>query len=259
MTILPGDADYAVFLCGNSGAGKSTLCNLLGAEFESGFSVGVGLTEKTQYAIVRLSNGDNICLIDAPGLYEANFENVKKNAKEIQQALGMNLAYKICFVLQDNSGRWRSEDVAMIDRVTESIATGSEIEYVLIINQIRARNWKEYQKPDVRAHLMEVLKNVTKKQIDIKKLCLCPLKDDIEENLETKRHIESCLEIVSAQVLGSINSLQVEENDLKLYQKILIGIGATLLSPIWAPLLGIAAAGSSIKNKISLDTWEPFI
>lgn len=249
--------EYAIFLCGNAGVGKSTLSSTVGANFESGFSFGEGLTKDVSTAEITLINGDRVLIIDAPGMYEASKENTKANAREVQKALGYDLPYKVAFVVSSNSGRWLAQDVAIIDKVVEAVRSsdGSIIEYVLIINQIHKEHWDYYvgsnNKLDI---IVSRLYDATQTKPKFSAVLCFPHVSNPKENIKIAEKLLEGFKMTVPTVIELVKNIEADPDDLKLYQKLLIAV----LSPVWIPVGLVVMVLSSIKNKIKYDDWEPF-
>lgn len=248
---------YAIFLCGNAGVGKSTLSNVLGAKFDAGFAFGEGLTKDVGYCEIEI-NGEKVLMIDAPGMYEASKENTQQNAKEIQKALGIQIPYKIAFVVASNAGRWMAQDVAIIDKVAEAIKaseSGEKIEYVLIINQIHKEHWQYYIDHDTLNKMVTKLVAATKtKPVFATTLC-CPFITAPSENAMLRDKLFGAFKMKFPYMIQIVKNIKADPDDLEFYEKALI----VIFSPIWLPIGLVCMAFSSVKNKILYDDWEPFI
>ncbi|KAK3809397.1 MAG: hypothetical protein J3Q66DRAFT_416347 [Benniella sp.] len=246
---------YAIFLCGNAGVGKSTLSNALGANFEAGFAFGEGLTKDVSFCVINI-NGDLVLAIDAPGMYEASKERTHQNAKEIQKALGVSLPYKIAFVVASNGGRWLSQDVAIIDKVVESVkaSNDSPIEYILIINQIQKDHLEYYMHDPTRKMMVDKLIDATQARPKFSAIACCPHVPDPSHNEMLKTKLLDALMMKEPYKIKVVKDIEADPDDLKVYQKALL----ILFSPVVAPFLGLYATFSSIKNKIRYDDWSPF-
>ncbi|KAI8605917.1 hypothetical protein EDD21DRAFT_400860 [Dissophora ornata] len=257
--MVPPQCEYAIFMCGNAGAGKSTLGNVLGAKFEAGFSLGEGLTKECQYAETTI-DGDSVLLIDAPGMYEASVDITRQNAREIQKALGVQIPYKIAFVCASNGGRWKCDDAAMIDKVVLSIGSsesnGRETDYILIINQIQQKEWSYYtHQPSLETMVGKLVAATTSKRTFATTICCPYLPGDPSESAMLKAKLLSAFKMTVPSKIKVVQDIKAHPDDLKFYEKALI----VILSPLWAPILGICAAFSSVKNRILYNDWEPFI
>jgi Leucine-rich repeat (LRR) protein/GTP-binding protein EngB required for normal cell division len=125
----PDEPDEIIVFCGNPGVGKSSLCNSIFQKkaFESGISIGTGLTQKKQEYIY-----ENRKYIDTPGLSDVNLR--KQAAEEIEKALKENNNYKIIFVATLEAGRIKSDDLVTINTVCEAIKV--PFEYGIIFNKV---------------------------------------------------------------------------------------------------------------------------
>lgn len=256
MLAINRGCDYAIFLCGNAGVGKSTLSNALGANFEAGFAFGEGLTKDVSHCEVPV-NEHTALVIDAPGMYEASKENTHQNAKEIQKALGLSLPYKIAFVVASNGGRWLSQDVAIIDKVVNSVKASddSPIEYILIINQIQKENWHHYMNDRTLNLMVQKLVAASVSKPTFTTTLCCPQVPNPSENAMLRDKLLSAFKMRIPYKIKIVKDIEADPDDLKFYQKALL----VVLSPLWAPVLGVCAAFSSIKNKLLYNDWEPFV
>ena len=110
--------EFTIFI-GNPGVGKSALLNCILGEgkFESGLSVGTGLTSVCQIAF---NQRDGIFYGDTPGLYD--IKKLEEAAEEISKALKSGDGnYRIVLVLKLDGLRLRPQDSLMMKLVLESI------------------------------------------------------------------------------------------------------------------------------------------
>ncbi|KAG0004110.1 hypothetical protein BGZ65_000913 [Modicella reniformis] len=131
----------AVMFIGNAGAGKSALLNQIGGSFECGLSFMEGYTKDVSEQIVDL-DGKQVTLIDVPGLYSPNENEIEANSKKLTEALKRGYHYKLFFVLTGTNRGMSTEDLALLHRVSHSIrsAQGALIEFRIIINQIQSED-----------------------------------------------------------------------------------------------------------------------
>ena len=127
-----------IVFCGNPGVGKSCLLNSIfqEAKFESGLSVGTGLTIHEQLHI-----HDSKLYIDTPGLSDIKLR--QQAATEIEKALKHGLNYKIFFIATEKAARLNNDDMVTINTVCDAIQT--DFEYGLIINKINTRVIKKIE------------------------------------------------------------------------------------------------------------------
>ncbi len=125
-------------LIGNPGVGKSTLLNgLVGqAVFKSGVSFGEGLTKILQLHESRPGRWYG----DTPGLADTAMR--QKAAEEIGMALRQNGRYQLVFVVKEDSGRVRPQDVATIKLVLDALPKERSVPYGIVVNQITPRRIK---------------------------------------------------------------------------------------------------------------------
>jgi len=143
-----------VIFCGNPGVGKSTLLSSITGEiFKSGVSWAKGLTQELEWKVS--SNLPGYRFADTPGLADA--ELAKQAGEAITQALTSaqrgNHEVFLFFVVTDNNGRTRTEDLYTIRNVLDSIKVKGERKYNLysvIVNQmdcLELPGWKEQGEP----------------------------------------------------------------------------------------------------------------
>eukprot|EP00558_Chaetoceros_sp_UNC1202_P013099 CAMPEP_0197237920 /NCGR_PEP_ID=MMETSP1429-20130617/4604_1 /TAXON_ID=49237 /ORGANISM="Chaetoceros sp., Strain UNC1202" /LENGTH=297 /DNA_ID=CAMNT_0042697003 /DNA_START=89 /DNA_END=982 /DNA_ORIENTATION=- len=132
-----------LIVAGNPGVGKSTILNgLLGeARFKSGVvldRVG-GLTTVLQ----RETDDNGNVLCDTPGLL--TLEKREEAAAEILKALkcAPTGRFKLVFVIEDNYGRLRNEDVITIKIIIDALPHG--VAYGIIVNSIDPATFLQYK------------------------------------------------------------------------------------------------------------------
>ncbi|KAF9435841.1 hypothetical protein BGZ76_005416 [Entomortierella beljakovae] len=127
----------AVVFIGNAGAGKSTLLSQIGGNFKSGAAFRRGYTteKKEMNAIV---DGQDVILMDVPGLFEPNENATVSNSKKLTKALSSHYNFKLFFVLKASNSGINNDDMVMMSKVNESVkqADGSPVSFRVIINQI---------------------------------------------------------------------------------------------------------------------------
>ncbi|KAF8986331.1 hypothetical protein BGZ52_009093 [Haplosporangium bisporale] len=89
----------ALLLLGNASAGKSTLLAQLGGKFDSGAKFRRGFTKDISEELVKVQ-GENVRLIDVPGLFEPSNKETQPNAQKLNEALSLGYSYQIYFVLK---------------------------------------------------------------------------------------------------------------------------------------------------------------
>jgi len=143
-----------VIFCGNPGVGKSTLLSsITGEVFKSGVSWAKGLTQELEWKVT--SNLPGYRFADTPGLADA--ELAKQAGEAITQALTSaqigNHEVLLFFVVTDNNGRIRTEDLYTIRNVLDSIKVKGERKhdlYSVIVNQMNCLElpgWKDQGEP----------------------------------------------------------------------------------------------------------------
>lgn len=128
----------AVMLLGNAGSGKSTLLTQLGGTvFPSGVQFRKGYT-KDIYEEWIILNGEPVCLIDVPGLYEPSETETKFNAQKLNLALSRDYEYKLFFVLKASNRGPDDGEIVMMSKISESIkqVNGCRVSFRVIVNQI---------------------------------------------------------------------------------------------------------------------------
>ncbi|KFH72860.1 hypothetical protein MVEG_00085 [Podila verticillata NRRL 6337] len=142
----PIERKLAVVLLGNSGAGKSTLLTQLGAtNFKSGVRLRSGYTQEVQEEVVVLK-GQNVILMDVPGLYESREQATQRNAKALTKALSeKSYDYKLYFVTKADNRGPSNADLVMMSKINQCIkkVTGSRVSFRVIVNQIMGRDMYE--------------------------------------------------------------------------------------------------------------------
>jgi len=143
-----------IIFCGNPGVGKSTLLSsVTGEVFKSGISWAKGLTRELAWK--SCSNLPGYRFADTPGL--ADIDLAKQAGEAITKALTSaqngNHEVLLFFVVNDNHGRIRTEDLYTIRNVLDSIKVKGERKenlYSVIVNQmdcLEVAGWKEEGEP----------------------------------------------------------------------------------------------------------------
>jgi GTP-binding protein EngB required for normal cell division len=145
-----------VVLIGNPGVGKSTLLNILGGNFESGFSLVGGLTKDVTTADVTLQ-GRQLRLVDMPGINETALETTEANLKLLQEQLNNGGSYVLFFVISPRNGRVGESDFGLISFVLRKLQKGPTVG--LIITQIPNDQIEKVQDPKYASAVVQVLKN----------------------------------------------------------------------------------------------------
>lgn len=125
--------EYWLFI-GNPGVGKSTFINSLMRDqvAPAGGSMGTGLTREHREYFDNTSEIE-VVYVDTPGLNDISTR--EESAREIKKGLEKEGYYKIFYILTLESGRIRSDDLATLEIILESIDL-PKVEYSIIINKI---------------------------------------------------------------------------------------------------------------------------
>jgi len=152
-----------VIFCGNPGVGKSTLLSSITGEiFKSGVSWAKGLTKELEWkSAASILPGYRFA--DTPGL--ADIDMAKQAGEAITKALTSahieNHEVLLFFVLNDNNGRTRTEDLYTIRNVLDSIEVKGERKnnlYSVIVNQmdcLELPGWKEEGEPKWKSQFFQ--------------------------------------------------------------------------------------------------------
>ncbi|KAF9382716.1 hypothetical protein CPB97_006999 [Podila verticillata] len=162
----------AVVLLGNSGAGKSTLLTQLGAmTFKSGVRLRSGYTEEVQEEMVVL-NGQNVILMDVPGLYESREQATQRNAKVLTKALSKKgYDYKLYFVTKADNRGPSNADLVMMSKINKCIkqVSGSRVSFRVIVNQIMGEDMYEmYQQEMAFDNFVTLFKALDTDEIELR-------------------------------------------------------------------------------------------
>jgi len=143
-----------VIFCGNPGAGKSTLLSCItGETFKSGVSWTKGLTKELEWKAVSILPGYRFA--DTPGLADPEMAKLAGAAitKAMTSAHINNHEVFLVFVVNDNAGRTRTEDLYTIRNVLDSIGVEGKRKnnlYSVIVNKmacLELPGWKEEGEP----------------------------------------------------------------------------------------------------------------
>ncbi|KAI8605309.1 hypothetical protein EDD21DRAFT_401335 [Dissophora ornata] len=128
---------YAVVFIGNAGSGKSTLLTQIGGSFGSGTVFRRGYTKDVTEKRVTL-NGEQVVLMDVPGLFEPNNKETGLNAEKLTMALNRPYNFKLFFVLRAGNSGPDNEDMVMMAKVNECVRKvgGARVTFRVIVNQI---------------------------------------------------------------------------------------------------------------------------
>ncbi|KAF9351965.1 hypothetical protein BGX34_000254, partial [Mortierella sp. NVP85] len=137
-----------------------------------------------------------------------------------------------------NSGRWLVQDIAMIDKVVNSVRASddSSIEYVLIINQIHKDHWQYCMNQETLDMIVgKLVENfVANPRPGFSTILPCPHVPNPSENEMLKNKLLSAFKM-SLPYQIKIVKIEAEPDDMNVYEKALI----ILLSPVWLPVLGV--------------------
>ncbi|KAF9435840.1 hypothetical protein BGZ76_005415 [Entomortierella beljakovae] len=127
----------AVIFIGNAGAGKSSLLKLLGG---TGFATGTkfrgGITKDIQEEWATV-NGEQVVLMDVPGLFEPDNNETVLNSAKLTQALQRGYEYKLYFVLHAHNRGPPNEELIMMHKVNECVRqAGSGATFRIVVNQV---------------------------------------------------------------------------------------------------------------------------
>ncbi|KAF9352753.1 hypothetical protein BGX26_009466 [Mortierella sp. AD094] len=127
----------AIIFLGNTGTGKSTLLSLIGGKFESGVKFRGEFTKDLISQRVRIY-GKEVVLIDAPGSFEPNNEDLKNNTRKLTNLLNLGYDYRIYFILKASNRGPSDAELAMIANVNKIVQNSrcTMVVYRVIINQI---------------------------------------------------------------------------------------------------------------------------
>ncbi|KAF9352751.1 hypothetical protein BGX26_009464 [Mortierella sp. AD094] len=126
----------AVLFFGISGSGKSTLLSQLGGGFESGVKFREGFTKEIYEETVEIY-GEQVVLMDVPGLYEPDSKETENNAKILTKVLKRGYDYKLYFILKASNRGPDDKELVMMAKVNECVQqAGSNAIFRVIVNQI---------------------------------------------------------------------------------------------------------------------------
>lgn len=145
---------------GNTGAGKSALLNQLGGDFPSSISCRHGVTRDYSEKIVHL-NGEDVVLMDVPGLNESSKEANHRNARILMKALNKSdYDYKLMFVFRHSERTVEAPDLALLQQLNLCLrktnifrdggadgAESSRVSFGIIVNGIPGKKaYKHYER-----------------------------------------------------------------------------------------------------------------
>ncbi|ORZ07558.1 hypothetical protein BCR41DRAFT_360182 [Lobosporangium transversale] len=198
---------YTLFVTGNPGSGKSFIANHLGAHFPSGFSDhGGGYTTELHTENVPIDE-DEVLMVDAPGLIEANYKTTVKNATLITRALnkgqseeyGQQIPYKIGIVITDTNGRIQPADMLLVRKLYEALTPKPE--FMLIINQVRKSNLHKVMSEEYQRNLITTIREKTGATIRSEHIVtIADLPDDEQVDLKQLKEVLSKIDAISVKV-----------------------------------------------------------
>ncbi|KFH72866.1 hypothetical protein MVEG_00091 [Podila verticillata NRRL 6337] len=126
-----------LLLLGNTGSGKSTLLSQLGRYFESGAKFRRGFTKDVSEELVKV-HGEDVHLIDVPGLFEPSNKETQLDAQKLNEALSLGYSYRIYFVLEAGNHGSDDREMVMMSKISVYVrkSDGSQMSFGLIVNQI---------------------------------------------------------------------------------------------------------------------------
>ncbi|KAG0224184.1 hypothetical protein B0O80DRAFT_494374 [Mortierella sp. GBAus27b] len=186
----------AIMLIGNAGAGKSTLLTHLGGNFKSGVSFMHGLTQELAEQTVVL-NGQQVILMDVPGLYEFDLEATNSNASKLTNALKKGYNYKLFFVLKADSRGFVPQDLSLMSIVNKCVrqANNAKVDFRVIINQIHDdKEYKMYEERIVKDKFQSFfsspkLKDLELADIQISSVMLVRFNEDAAAGRQLKEQL----------------------------------------------------------------------
>lgn len=198
-----------ILLLGNTGVGKSALLNVLGGNFESDFSLIGGKTRKVSVSELTV-NGNNIRLIDAPGLVEFENDMIKQNIEEVYKAFSYNGKCKLIFVFQSNSGRILPQDAYTLGKIITAV--GTDFDIGLIINKVDFDDMENYNN-ESKQKICDQLKKAVHKDLKLKPEWIICIPYDKKEINKYANIIENLLKKMTPRkvdIIGEIKATVAE-------------------------------------------------
>ncbi|KAF9905869.1 hypothetical protein BX616_000905 [Lobosporangium transversale] len=217
----------------------SYIANHLGANFESGFAMhGGGVTTQVQQQIVDI-NGQNILMVDAPGLIEPDLVATRRNAEEITEALKLGKKnrkpLKIGIIVMDHNGRIQRSDMLLIQKVNQALTPRFEI--LLIVNQVKRRNMQHYATRECIETLVNRIHEYTQAIVRTDRVIV--IEDQDEGDLPDLEPLKNMLDKIVKQEVRDVQDIKITEEEFQtIGEQILIYTVATLAvltSPVWGP------------------------
>ncbi|KFH72857.1 hypothetical protein MVEG_00082 [Podila verticillata NRRL 6337] len=232
----------ALLLLGNAGAGKSTLLAQLGGKFDSGAKFRRGFTKDISEELVKV-NGEDVRLIDVPGLFEPSNKETQLNAQKLNEALLLGHSYRICFVLKAGNRGPDDAEMVMMSKISECVrkSDGSKLSFGMIVNQIPSEEvgdmYKELAKDNFRSMFDGLSIPGFTFDINIDSVIMLPFNElELEQNKFRDTLAEEILKH-PAVAIELENDISFCNNDLKRYQTALLNrVGRAILPS--RPLVG---------------------
>ncbi|KFH72856.1 hypothetical protein MVEG_00081 [Podila verticillata NRRL 6337] len=217
-----------LLLLGNAGAGKSTLLAQLGGKFDSGAKFRRGFTKDISEELVKV-NGEDVRLIDVPGLFEPSNKETQLNAQKLNEALLLGHSYRICFVLKAGNRGPDDAEMVMMSKISECVrkSDGSKLSFGMIVNQIPSEEvgdmYKELAKDNFRSMFDGLSIPGFTFDINIDSVIMLPFNElELEQNKFRDTLAEEILKH-PAVAIELENDISFCNNDLKRYHTALLG------------------------------------
>ncbi|KAG0282416.1 hypothetical protein BGZ96_000494 [Linnemannia gamsii] len=231
----------AVMFIGNAGAGKSTLLSQIGGTFKSGAKFRQGFTQDITEEWVEL-NGEEILLVDVPGLFEPDNKRTKRNAELLSEALKKGYDYKLYFVLKASNRGPDDADMVMMSRINECIqqANGAKVSFRVIINQIQDDEVEKMYRTEVAEDNFKSLFESLDIEnfsfdINIDSVTLVRFNEQAVKNRDADQY-KILRDTISSEVreqkkarVSLVKDIELTNEDLKLYQKALLALASPLI------------------------------
>ncbi|KAF9112124.1 hypothetical protein BGX27_003937 [Mortierella sp. AM989] len=127
----------AVIFFGHTGAGKSTLLSQIGGKFDSGVKFRGSITNHFTEQETWIC-GNDVRLIDAPGLFEPMDKKSENSIRELKVLLRRGYDCRVYFVLKSSNRGPTDDELSMIADVNNCVreAGDAKVSYRVIVNQI---------------------------------------------------------------------------------------------------------------------------
>ncbi|KAG0023100.1 hypothetical protein BGZ80_010402 [Entomortierella chlamydospora] len=240
---------YRDQLKSNYGAGKSTLLSQLGGDFPSGVALRRGYTTALKEYLVTLESGEQVLLMDVPGMYEASNERTKQNASQLTEALSKGYNYKLYFVLKADNRGPPDPELVMMAKVNECVKqiNGAKVTFRIIVNQINdAATYNMYRDElayDNFKSFFEALDGLEDFSFDINidhvELIRFDEKIQVKDPNEVTEDVfvakAAITRVIAAEVrqqskvLLAVDEIRIDIQDLKVYQKALYALASPMI------------------------------